>query len=1531
RTRTVSIDLESGAHDIEVRYFENGGNQTLQLAWTGPDTGGVKEVIGGDSFEYGYTLENLAIDEDAPGAVVAQLNVADPDAGDTHEFSVNDDRFEVVEQDGAYVVKLKDDAAIDHESESNVDVTVTVTDAGGASDAITLPVEIKNTNDAPEIVLSGGEGLKASYFDIGHALRNLSEIDFDATPDAEGVVDSLNYMQGREAFWEGAPADFFAAKYEGQIIVEEGGSYTFSMASDDGSMLFINGEPVLDNDGLHGTRTRTVSIDLESGAHDIEVRYFENGGNQTLQLAWTGPDTGGVKEVIGGDSYRLPGFDETSLLGVSENTAGDHAALLSIVDPQGDAFDITVSDDRFEVVEASEGYALKLKDGAAVDHETESEINVTVTTTDSHGESSSESFTVPVADLNEAPTQVTLSNASITENEDGAVVGTLTAVDPDSGDAITFAASDDRFEIVDGQLKLKNGVSVDHEAESEISVTVTATDEGGLSTTETFSIDVADVNEAPVDFAIDPIASESGVLSLNQDGGTDDAAIASNLEGFPTDALTVEVRFSSDQSDVGNGTPLFSYAANDGSNNEALIWLEGSSGNMTIYLAGQRIDTGISNALLLDGEEHQVSFSWDQSSNELKVYVDGEPAFDRSINIRDLKSDGTMALGQEQDAEGGRFDSRQIFEGEIAEVRIFDYARSDSEIADNAVSPFGDPETEPGLVNNWVMDAETGGVVEDLAGGNDLVLSNDASIEGGEAFETPTVIENQPGAVAGVLSATDPQTGGAVSEFVIADDPSGLFEVVGNELKLKDGVSLNHEEQQSYDVTVEAIGAGGESTQQVVSVSVADVEEAPVDFRFDPAMSQSALSLNQDGGTDDAAIAANLEGFPTDALTVEVRFASDQTDVGNGTPLFSYAASDGSNNEALIWLEGSSGNMTIFLAGQKINTGVPNASLLDGEEHQVSFSWDQASNEVKVFVDGEPVFDTTVNIRDLKTDGTMALGQEQDAEGGRFDSGQIFEGEISEVRIFDYARSDAEIADNASSPFGDPETEPGLVNNWVMDAESGGVVEDLAGGNDLVLQNGAAIGQSELAGPPMVAENEAGAMVGSFSATDPNTGEAITQFEIVDDASGLFEVVGNALKLKEGASLDFETQPQLDVTVHAVSPDGEATPMTVTVNVADVDETNLIEGTDGNDRLSGTDGEDLILGGAGNDVIRGGEGADSLFGGDGNDRIFAGSEDTIIDGGDGVDRVIAQDNNDFSIDMAASNVERVDGKGGNDVIDGSGATERVVQIGRGGDDTLTGGAGNDVQRGGAGDDIIMGGAGRDNIRGDAGADQLFGGDGNDVIYADSDDTFIDGGDGVDRVIVQNNDDFSIDMAASNVERVDGKGGNDVIDGSGAKERVVQIGRGGDDTLTGGSGNDVQRGGAGDDVIMGGAGRDNIRGDAGADELFGGDDNDVIRGGGGDDLISGGDGNDNLNGNAGDDSITGGAGDDVMRGGDGSDVFVYAMGDGNDRILGGAGDGWTDVIQLEGGAAALGEFGTDWTVSLTEGSIVSSDENGIVFS
>ena len=122
-------------------------------------------------------------------------------------------------------------------------------------------------------------------------------------------------------------------------------------------------------------------------------------------------------------------------------------------------------------------------------------MNVTVTATDKGGNSISQQFTIVVGDMNEAQTALSVDPSSVDENAVGAVIGALTVADPDAGDSQTFAVSDSRFEIVNGQLKLKDGVSMDFETEPSIELTVTATDKGGHAISQQIVIDIGDVNE----------------------------------------------------------------------------------------------------------------------------------------------------------------------------------------------------------------------------------------------------------------------------------------------------------------------------------------------------------------------------------------------------------------------------------------------------------------------------------------------------------------------------------------------------------------------------------------------------------------------------------------------------------------------------------------------------------------------------------------------------------------------------------------------------------------------------------------------------------------------------------------------------------------------------------------------------------------------------------------------------------------------------------------------------------------------------
>ena len=83
--------------------------------------------------------------------------------------------------------------------------------------------------------------------------------------------------------------DAVAVVFEGYITIATAGSYGFSLASDDGSMLYIDGKTVVDNDGDHGVITAAGSIDLQPGKHAIRVEYFNGGGGSWLGAYFEGP------------------------------------------------------------------------------------------------------------------------------------------------------------------------------------------------------------------------------------------------------------------------------------------------------------------------------------------------------------------------------------------------------------------------------------------------------------------------------------------------------------------------------------------------------------------------------------------------------------------------------------------------------------------------------------------------------------------------------------------------------------------------------------------------------------------------------------------------------------------------------------------------------------------------------------------------------------------------------------------------------------------------------------------------------------------------------------------------------------------------------------------------------------------------------------------------------------------------------------------------------------------------------------------
>ncbi len=109
------------------------------------------------------------------------------------------------------------------------------------------------------------------------------------TPTTSGVTAIISHQNKKRP-------DKFAFEFTGYIKIDKDGIYTFFTDSDDGSLLYIDDEEVVNNDGDHGNVEKNGKAALKKGFHKIKVLYFDSGGGNSLKVSMQ-PE-GGKKESI---------------------------------------------------------------------------------------------------------------------------------------------------------------------------------------------------------------------------------------------------------------------------------------------------------------------------------------------------------------------------------------------------------------------------------------------------------------------------------------------------------------------------------------------------------------------------------------------------------------------------------------------------------------------------------------------------------------------------------------------------------------------------------------------------------------------------------------------------------------------------------------------------------------------------------------------------------------------------------------------------------------------------------------------------------------------------------------------------------------------------------------------------------------------------------------------------------------------------------------------------------------------------------
>jgi hypothetical protein len=333
-TNTVSVTANTSG--VRFRRYEDDYNYV-------DSDDGMPDFSESNVVDSGVT-SNFAVPTDRDQddfAYVFNGTVEVPRSG-TYTFYTTSDDGSVLRVNGVEVVSNRGEHGTDTESgnvflsEGTHDIGVSYFENGGEN---TLTVEWEppggSRQEIPDENLSNTEGLTAETIDIevptGLDNGTWSELLSDQFAGNGGEVESMD-VRGVEPGYEYYEAEYggvtmpdfdednlvatggtdnfdidelrqrgddFAFRFFQEIEIPETGDYTFYTRSDDGSRLFVDGERVVNNDGIHAPQTDSGTVTLSEGTHDITVTYFENDGGEELTVEWDGPSFG--REVIPDD------------------------------------------------------------------------------------------------------------------------------------------------------------------------------------------------------------------------------------------------------------------------------------------------------------------------------------------------------------------------------------------------------------------------------------------------------------------------------------------------------------------------------------------------------------------------------------------------------------------------------------------------------------------------------------------------------------------------------------------------------------------------------------------------------------------------------------------------------------------------------------------------------------------------------------------------------------------------------------------------------------------------------------------------------------------------------------------------------------------------------------------------------------------------------------------------------------------------------------------------------------------------------
>ena len=564
---------------------------------------------------------------------------------------------------------------------------------------------------------------------------------------------------------------------------------TDSDSVDTAAFTLVSGIGDTDNGSftIEGTNLKTAEIfDYETkNSYSIRIRVTD-GGSNTYEKPLTISIT---------DENEAPAVSDQNF-SIDENSSNGTAVGIipaSDVDA-GQALTYSITGGNLGnafAINAGTG-EIAVNDGSVLDYESYDIImsgytlSLTVQVTDDGIGSLSDSatITVNINDINEVPV-VGDQSFSLDENSsNGTNVGTIAASDVDAGQIISYSITSgnlgNTFAIntFSGQITINDENNLDYETTAVYSLTVAVTDDGigTLSDSATVTLDINDVNEAPV------MSDKSFSIDENTSNGTSIGIMAaSDVDAGQT------LSYSITGGNVGNAFAINTATGEITVNAESALDYE----NVTSFLLTvQVIDDGtvpLSNSAAV--------------TVDLNDIVEAPVVNDQSFSIDENSSIGT-SIGIVVASDIGQALIYSITDGNNGNVFAID--TSSGELTVNEVSTLNYEGSTGYTLTVKVADEATGTLSDSATITIDVNDINEAPITQDQSFSIDENSSN--GTSVGTVTASDVDAGQIIGYSITGGNTGNAFAIdaATGEITVNEESTLDYESVTNFSLTVEA-------------------------------------------------------------------------------------------------------------------------------------------------------------------------------------------------------------------------------------------------------------------------------------------------------------------------------------------------------------------------------------------------------------------------------------------------------------------------------------------------------------------------------------------------------------------------------------------------------------------------------------------------------------------------------------------------------------------------------------------------------